>query len=93
MEGKTIKGLIDQTPDIPRKPKKAPAPETDGAVQTNGEKHDLDADAPGKDLKRARPDESDEPLAKKAKTTATTDDDDIVVVDEGGDGGAIVIDD
>lgn len=76
---------------IPHKPKKEPVPESNGVEQTNG-KHALDEDVTTKDLKRARPDETDDQpsSAKKAKTATKPEEDDIVVVD---DGGAILIDD
>ncbi|KAF7524676.1 hypothetical protein G7054_g11337 [Neopestalotiopsis clavispora] len=89
---KPIKGLEpDKAPVIPHKPKKEPVPESNGVEQTNG-KHALDEDVTTKDLKRARPDETDDQpsSAKKAKTAAKPEEDDIVVVD---DGGAILIDD
>ncbi|TDZ67313.1 Ubiquitin-activating enzyme E1-like [Colletotrichum trifolii] len=96
-EDKPVKGLLaDRKPEIPRKPKKeapAPAIEANGTGQQNG-KHSLDAPAEeAPSLKRARPDDGDEPTeAKKAKVATTSSGDDVVIVDDST-GGAIVIDD
>ncbi|KAK8026130.1 hypothetical protein PG990_003953 [Apiospora arundinis] len=83
---KPIKSLEpDQAPNIPRKPKKEPAQESNGV--------NLDGDASAKDLKRARDDEGDVPQpSKKAKTSGANDDDVVLVGDESSTG-AIVIDD
>ncbi|KAH6645921.1 ThiF family protein [Truncatella angustata] len=91
---KPIKGLEpDKAPEIPRKPKKEPVPESNGVAQTNG-KHTLGSDAGPNDLKRARDDDADAPSStKKAKTAQRPDDDDIVVVDDAAAPGAILIDD
>ncbi|KAH7039978.1 ubiquitin-activating enzyme-like protein [Microdochium trichocladiopsis] len=91
---KTIKGILEGAPEIPRKPKKESAPEAGATNGTNGEKCAADADATSNDLKRARTDDGEAPQAKKAKTgAAPSEGDDVVVVDEGANGGAIVIDD
>lgn len=93
--------MVDKKPEIPRKPKKIPTPESNGApaaaATTNG-KHSLaeEADAAA-NLKRPRLDDSDVATpAKKAKTSGvppTSDGDDVVVVDESSGGGIIIVDD
>lgn len=94
LNDKSIKGILEGVPDIPRKPKKQPAPEPSTTTGTNGAKHAADTEATSNALKRARLDDGEAPQSKKAKTaTSGGDDDDIVVVDEGADGGAILIDD
>ncbi|KAI1432142.1 hypothetical protein GGR50DRAFT_689182 [Xylaria sp. CBS 124048] len=88
---KPIKGLqSDKTLDIPRRPKKEPAVETDGEGQTNG-KHTLVLDMPSKELKRPRSDDDDTPSMKKARIAAN--DDDVVIVDDDTGTGAITIED
>jgi ubiquitin-like 1-activating enzyme E1 B len=91
LDNKPIKGLEpDKAPQIPRRPKKDPAPASISGDQTNG-KHKLEADTATKDLKRAREDETDGlSSAKKAKTATLSGGDDVVIIQ---DGGAILIDD
>jgi len=93
LDGKSVKGILEGVPDIPRKPKKQLAPESSTTNGTNGTKHAAETEATSNALKRARLDDGETPHAKKAKTTTLGGDDDIVVVDEGADGGAILIDD
>jgi len=93
LDGKSVKGILEGVPDIPRKPKKQLAPESSTTNGTNGTKHAAETEATSNALKRARLDDGEAPHAKKAKTATLGDDDDIVVVDEGADGGAILIDD
>ncbi|TGJ87317.1 hypothetical protein E0Z10_g1448 [Xylaria hypoxylon] len=88
---KPIKGLEpDKAPEIPRKPKKEPAIETNGTGQPD-HKHELELKIPLNDLKRPRADDGDTHSAKKAKMVAT---DDVVLLDDGDAGNsAITIDD
>ncbi|KAI1496173.1 SUMO-activating enzyme subunit uba-2 [Biscogniauxia marginata] len=68
---KPIKGLEpDRAPEIPRKPKKETAVESNGIGQPNGN-HATNGEASGRDLKRSRTDDTDAPKAKKAKKTVT----------------------
>ncbi|KAI0125055.1 hypothetical protein BJ170DRAFT_636084 [Xylariales sp. AK1849] len=90
---KPIKSLEpDKAPEIPRKPRKEPVPESNGVNLTNG-KHSLDDDLTTKHLKRAREDESGAPFLKKLRLTASADNDDIVVVADEPSTGAIIIND
>ena len=95
---KPIKPLLEQTPEIPRKPKAEPPQEsapqaTNGTHQTNG-KHTADEEASAGNLKRPREGESDVPAAKKAKVASAGGDDVVLVDDQATNGGgAIVIDD
>ena len=83
---KPIKSLEpDQAPNIPRKPKKEPAQESNGV--------NMDGDVSAKDLKRAREDEGDLPPPSKKAKTSGADDDDVVLVGDEPSTGAIVIDD
>jgi hypothetical protein len=66
--------------------------ESNGVAKTNG-KHTLDTEPTSKAQKRAREDEPDAPLSKKAKTATQEDDDDVVLVSDEPGTGAIVIDD
>ena len=77
-------------PEIPRRPKKAPATETVSNGQQNG-KHEPDGDVESelKGTKRPHPEGEEQPL-KKAKLADSAADDVVVVEDAGG---AIVIDD
>lgn len=95
LNDKSIKGILEGVPDIPRKPKKQPAPEPSTTTGTNSTKHAAETEATSNALKRTRLDDGEAPQSKKAKiaTSGGDDDDDIVVVDEGADGGAILIDD
>ncbi|GKT87752.1 LOW QUALITY PROTEIN: thiF family protein [Colletotrichum tofieldiae] len=90
-EDKPVKGLVvDQKPEIPRKPKKETPAESNGASEQNG-KPTVDVEGESTNLKRPRSDDGDEPMeAKKAKVAPTSND--VVVVDDST-GGAIVIDD
>lgn len=82
----------DQKPEIPKKPKKAAAPTSNGVHQTNG-KHALENDeVVTQTSKRPRDEDSDSRGAKKAKVAAQpTEDDGVVIVDDEA-SGAIVID-
>ncbi|KAI1842777.1 hypothetical protein JX266_011098 [Neoarthrinium moseri] len=94
LEDKPIKAVVepDKTPEIQRKPKKAPVAESNGVIQTNG-KHAIETASPSKDLKRAREEETEASASvKKAKLTQTGDSDVVLVDDEAG-SGAILIDD
>ncbi|KAI3341480.1 hypothetical protein F4824DRAFT_314727 [Ustulina deusta] len=89
---KPIKGLEpDKAPEIPRKPKKEPAIETNG-IELPNRKRELELKVSGNDLKRLRADDNDaHPAKKRAKMAAT---DDVVLIDDGDAGtGAITIDD
>ncbi|GKT56333.1 ThiF family protein [Colletotrichum tofieldiae] len=90
-EDKPVKGLVvDQKPEIPRKPKKETPAESNGASEQNG-KPTVEVEGESTNLKRPRSDDGDEPMeAKKAKVAPTSND--VVVVDDST-GGAIVIDD
>lgn len=76
-------------PQIPRKPTRAPAPETNGQDKPNG-KHALEADTEvePKGVKRTHTEDGGQPL-KKAKISDSVDD--VVVVEDAV--GAILIDD
>lgn len=86
-----IRATFTETPQIPRKVKRAKAIEANGNDRLNGE-HVLDADteAEPKGLKRLHIEDGDQPLKKKAKVSETASDDVVVVEDASG---AIVIDD
>jgi ubiquitin-like 1-activating enzyme E1 B len=84
---------------IPTKPKKTPAPETNGQnghVMENGSRQQSIAVSEITPAKRPHPDEPEDTVAsKKARTAAgptAGEDDEIVVLDDSA-GGAIVIDD
>ncbi|KAK4189817.1 putative ubiquitin-activating enzyme E1-like protein [Podospora australis] len=85
LEDKPIQGAFIEEVKIPTKPKKTPAPETNGheaieSVLT------INSVTPAK---RSHPDNVEEPTSKKAKTVAPATDDNVVVIDDTG--GAIVI--
>ncbi|KAJ6789104.1 hypothetical protein PWT90_00406 [Aphanocladium album] len=82
---KPYNAVVEGTPDIPRKPKKAAPPEANGESKTNGH---APAEAP-KGLKRSNDDGEEQPF-KKAKIAQKSQDDVVLVEDAGG---AIVIDD
>jgi hypothetical protein len=86
---KAVQGTAAQQPKIPHRPKKAPAPETNGHVPvTNGIQSAAGEPTLGK---RRRDEEEDATPAKKAKTSGgPSAGDEVVVVD---DDGAILIDD
>ncbi|KAK1983019.1 ThiF family protein [Colletotrichum cereale] len=89
---KPVKGLIvDQKPEIPRKPKKEAPKESNGTGEQNG-KPTVDVEGESNNLKRPRSDDGDEPIEAKKAKVAPTSNDDVVVVDDST-GGAIVIDD
>lgn len=83
---KPYKAVVADKPDIPRKPKKATPPETNGGSKANGIVHDEAT----RGVKRSNDDGEEQPL-KKFKTARTETEDDVVLVEDGG--GAIVIDD
>ncbi|KAJ4155202.1 hypothetical protein LMH87_000458 [Akanthomyces muscarius] len=83
---KPYKGVVEDKPEILRKPKKAAAPETNGQSKTNGTVH---VEGP-KGVKRSNDDGEEQP-SKKAKTARTEPDGEVVLVEDAG--GAIVIDD
>ncbi|KAK5631337.1 hypothetical protein RRF57_007051 [Xylaria bambusicola] len=89
---KPIKGLEpDKAPEIPRKPKKESAVETNG-VEVPARKHELESKEPSGDLKRPRADDVDAPLVKKKAKMAATDD--VVLIEDSEAGiGAITIED
>lgn len=95
---KPVQGdVVDMKPEIPRKPKKMLASETNGtaATTTNGKHPAADELDPVASLKRARRDDADSDMpAKKAKTSGgpPTTDGDVVVVDDPS-GGVIIVDD
>ncbi|KAK4150300.1 hypothetical protein C8A00DRAFT_18140 [Chaetomidium leptoderma] len=98
LEDKPIQGVSSQGVKIPTKPKKTPAPETNGlngrGVETSSRQH---SETIGEvtPAKRPHPEGPEDVAAiKKAKTTPSTadKDDDIVILDDSA-GGAIVIDD
>jgi ubiquitin-like 1-activating enzyme E1 B len=89
---KPIKGLVDEAPSIPRKPKADPSPESNGVSQANGN-HSV-AEASTNELKRSRADDADLPQAKKAKLSSAAGDE-VIQVDADGEGpatGPIVLD-
>ncbi|KAM0330677.1 hypothetical protein ACHAQA_003629 [Verticillium albo-atrum] len=94
---KPVKGLvIDQKPQIPRKPKAAPpapgASTTNGTGNANG-KRPLEDVSEVSGAKRARSDgEGEVPEAKKAKVSAATDDI-ILIEDEPNEDATILLDD
>jgi ubiquitin-like 1-activating enzyme E1 B len=82
---------------IPTKPKKTPAPETNGQ-SSRAPKHGIDSEAAkpadATPAKRPHPESIDDSLsAKKARIAAAPKADDEVILVESGAGGAIVIDD
>ncbi|OAQ97524.1 hypothetical protein LLEC1_01943 [Akanthomyces lecanii] len=83
---KPYKAILEDKPEIPRKPKQAAPPETNGRSKTNGTVH---IEAP-KGVKRPN-DDSEEQPSKKAKTAHTEPEGELVLVEDAG--GAIVIDD
>lgn len=90
-----VKGLSDDTiSKIPRRPKKAPEPETNGTSNTSS-KRAADLDIPINNMKRARIDDDGEaPQPKKLKVASgPTDGDEVICLDADQDSGAIVIDD
>lgn len=93
---KPIKGRsADAKPEIPKKPKKEPVVETNGASQSNGKHVIIDG---GSSNLPKRPREDAEPgeagSVKKIKVVGkSTADDDLLVVDDHPGDGAIVIDD
>ena len=89
-DGPPVKGRGDKISDIPRKPRKTPVPQNNGAPPTNG-KHASDLDAIPADRKRARVDDDETPQAKKAKVASGGDD--VIDLDIDQDSGAFVIPD
>ena len=89
-DGLPVKGRGDKISDIPRKPKKTPDPQNNGAPNTNG-KHASDLEATLVDRKRARTDDDEPPKAKKAKVASGGDD--VIDLDVDQDSGAFVIPD
>ncbi|KAK2016295.1 ThiF family protein [Colletotrichum eremochloae] len=91
-DDKPIKGLVvDQKPEIPRKPKKEAPTESNGTGEQNG-KPAVDVEGESNNLKRPRSDDGEEPIEAKKAKVATTSNEDVVVVDDST-GGAIIIDD
>ncbi|KAI0901280.1 hypothetical protein F4806DRAFT_451702 [Annulohypoxylon nitens] len=90
---KPIKGLQeDQTPTIPRKPKKALPVESNGISQTNGKRPAEGEISTRENKKRQHPDdEVTLTVNKKAKNGSGDDDDDIVIIDDEAGTGAIEI--
>lgn len=89
-----IKGRGDKISDIPRKPKKAPEPESNGTNVANGKHTTANLEAPTKALKRARIDDDEAPQAKKAKVASgPADDVEVINLDVDQDTGAFVIPD
>ncbi|KAL8397117.1 hypothetical protein RB594_003999 [Gaeumannomyces avenae] len=92
--GKPVQGLwLDKKPEIPKKPKKSPEPETNGVAMSNGTtKQDVSGASPtSQGIKRPHEDDTDSRDPKKAKTGG----DEIVIddtPDKGAAAGIIVLD-
>ncbi|EMR67006.1 putative family protein [Eutypa lata UCREL1] len=90
-EDMPIKGRGDKISDIPRKPKKAPEPISNGANVSNG-KHAANLEVPTNDLKRSRIDDEEAPQPKKAKMAfRPANDVEVINLDVDQDTGAFVI--